>query len=213
MRLWIKLAICSLVWPGYASDAMSQSTVPADPVVAAAATDHETGSVQFKADDRHAKERLDIRKGERSTEGTLAWQLSGLETRIGIRSGQLDAWREYTSALLALLAPAEVKDPADDPRGKEGHTGQAKDPFDRELKLVARLAERAAGAQRLKDSITKLNAALSDDQRHELLLASREDWLHIPRDAFDKSPRQETCRGVRREQFGEDESNRKVDKF
>jgi hypothetical protein len=107
----------------------------------------------------------------------LAARLAVLETRVGIRSEQLDAWRDYTSALQAVLSPPrhdrgpggtggrEVKDP-DAAAGKP-------DPFAFQERLADEVTARAASAAKLKDAIAALRTKLSPEQLEILASAER----------------------------------------
>lgn len=107
----------------------------------------------------------------------LAARLAVLETRVGIRSEQLDAWRDYTSALQAVLAPPrhdrgpggtggrEVKDP--------DAAGGKPDPFAFQERLADEVTARAASAAKLKDAIAALRTKLSPEQLEILASAER----------------------------------------
>ncbi|MBA1138822.1 hypothetical protein [Mesorhizobium neociceri] len=90
----------------------------------------------------------------------LAARLSAVETRIGIRAGQLDAWRDYTASLQSVLASPRR---SDDGQGA-GETHGPKDPFDREQKLADAEIEKAAAAAKLKSAIATLRTVLSQQQ-------------------------------------------------
>ncbi|RUX74699.1 hypothetical protein, partial [Mesorhizobium sp. M7A.F.Ca.CA.004.08.2.1] len=107
----------------------------------------------------------------------LAARLAALETRVGIRTEQLDAWRDYTSALQAVLSPprpnhgrpgsAEAKGPdAAGPGGKP-------DPFAFQEKLADDVTARAVSAGKLKDAIAELRAKLTPEQLEVLASAAR----------------------------------------
>jgi len=85
----------------------------------------------------------------------LARDLAGLETIAGIRSDQLDAWRDYTSALLVLLAPPTPSRPA---------AANGPDAFGRAEHLADGVIARAATAQRLKTAIDTLRDKLTPEQ-------------------------------------------------
>jgi uncharacterized coiled-coil protein SlyX len=124
----------------------------------------------------------------------LAARLATLETRIGVRSEQLDAWRDYTSALQAVLAP-----PGPDhgpggsgnrgPGAADGSGGKAdqgpRDPFAFQERLADDVTERAVAATKLKDAISVLRTKLTPEQLE--ILASAEahrpppgPWGHPP---------------------------------
>jgi hypothetical protein len=84
----------------------------------------------------------------------LARHLATMETIVGIRSDQLDAWRDYTSALLALMEP-----PA---RG--AMMADRDDPFGRPEHLADTVIAKADTATRLKAAIAALRQKLTPDQ-------------------------------------------------
>ena len=108
----------------------------------------------------------------------LAARLAALETRIGIRSEQLDAWRDYTSELQAVLAPPPRPDFGQAGRGPDDAAGdkpaQAKrDPFAFQEKLADEVTKRAGSAAKLKDAIAVLRAKLTPEQLEILASADR----------------------------------------
>ena len=110
-------------------------------------------------------------KAGRSDAFELAARLSAIETRIGIRAGQLDAWRDYTTSLQSLLAPA----PKFDAEQGAGEAHGPKDPFDREQKLADAEIEKAASAEKLKLAIATLRTVLSQQQLDQLASMNRRE--------------------------------------
>jgi len=99
----------------------------------------------------------------------LARDLAGLETIAGIRADQLDAWRDYTSAMLALMAPP--RPPADGDRQP--------DAFGRSERLADTVIDRAQTAERLKSAIATLRRTLTPEQI--ALLQQAEGHMGPPR--------------------------------
>jgi len=107
----------------------------------------------------------------------LAGRLSAMETSIGIRSAQLDAWRDYTNALMDFLAfpkqhpsglpPANgdtVQQPDHDADRSKGLLGE---------RIAERFLNRAAKATVLKDKAAALRNVLTADQLAKLADAER----------------------------------------
>ena len=104
---------------------------------------------------------------EISLQTALAVRLGVLDTRIGIRAEQLNAWRDYTDALQELLHP---------PRGPAAALPQEAPDGPNAFVLEERLANdfltRAVAAEKLKTAIAALRITLTPEQ--QTILASTE---------------------------------------
>lgn len=110
----------------------------------------------------------------------LATRLAALETRIGVRTEQLDAWRDYTSALQAMLSPPRPDHGPGGPGGPGGPeakgpdaAGGKPDAFAFQERLADDVTARAVSAGKLKDAITVLRTKLTPDQLEILASAER----------------------------------------
>ncbi|MFG1428390.1 hypothetical protein [Roseixanthobacter glucoisosaccharinicivorans] len=82
-----------------------------------------------------------------------AASLAAMETFVGIRADQFDAWRTYTNAVLALLQPPKPPQEAEKPA-----------PFARAEAIARHMAEQGAKAQAVLDALAALKSKLTEDQ-------------------------------------------------
>lgn len=92
----------------------------------------------------------------------LARELATMETEIGIRSNQVDAWRDFTDSILSVTAPSAPPKP---PLAvKDGAPSPKREPFALVEELANHTVERGLNAERLIKAIDVLRGVLTPQQ-------------------------------------------------
>jgi hypothetical protein len=112
-----------------------------------------------------------------------AMMLSAAETALGIRVDQLDAWRAFSSAVVAMLEP-----PPPPPRPGTSAEDETADPFARIEHLAAFVAERGRRAEAVEDAIDALRPVLTPEQTERLAEIEARLAAHRPFPPFAGRP-------------------------
>jgi hypothetical protein len=88
----------------------------------------------------------------------MAKQLSVFETEIGIRASQLDVWRDFTDALLAMMKQPQR------PAGQTSIESETNEPFGRAQRFAEMAIARGKAGDNLIQAIEALRSSLTPEQ-------------------------------------------------
>ncbi|MFN3622972.1 MAG: hypothetical protein ACK4TP_02830 [Hyphomicrobium sp.] len=99
----------------------------------------------------------------------IAEQLSRLEVEVGIRTAQLDAWRDFTDAMIAVLKPPHAPEP--DRAGESAdESKRPRAPFDLPQRIAADAVSRGRSGEALQRAIDNLRTKLTPEQLERVAL-------------------------------------------
>lgn len=99
----------------------------------------------------------------------IAEQLARLEVEVGIRAAQLDAWRDFTDAMIAVMKPPHAPEP--DRAGQNpDESKRARAPFELPQRIAADAVSRGHSGEALQRAIENLRGKLTPEQLERVAL-------------------------------------------